>query len=75
MAFKFTISGLISLAIGLVVLAVAVPIGIGQLETANTTGWSATTLALWTLTPFVAISAVLWLLVRSAGFGGGKGEM
>jgi hypothetical protein len=51
------ISGIISLTIGLVVVA---SVYITQVKTTNTTGWTASEISLWGLLTLVGIAGILY---------------
>lgn len=64
MALKgLSIGVIISLAVGLAVLAAAVPNAITSIETANTTGWSSGTVAIWGILGLVVVAGLLLVFV------------
>jgi TRAP-type mannitol/chloroaromatic compound transport system permease small subunit len=62
--------GYILLAVGIIVLAAVVPAAITSFFAADTSGWDAGTVALWTVIPLVIVAVLLLSFFR----GSGKGE-
>ena len=60
-AASLSINAVIGLVLLVVIIAALVPVAFGQFFSANTTGWDAGTVALWTLIPL----AIAIVLVRS----------
>lgn len=68
------IGGLIVFSIAIFVAAAILPGAIDSVFDANTTGWDAGTVALWTIVPLVVVAGVLLMILRMTGVVGGRGE-
>lgn len=59
---KLDTDTVLGLVVGIIAVAVAVPIAISRLSSANTTGWSSDVVAIWDMLPIFAVLAVLVLI-------------
>ncbi len=60
------IKNIISLALGIIVLATVLPVAFDTFYTANTTAWETSVTSLWALVPLFAIIGVIVALVAVA---------
>lgn len=61
-AGKLDTDTVLGLVVGIIAVAVAIPIAIGRLSGANTTGWSTDVIAIWDMLPIFAVLAVLVMI-------------
>jgi hypothetical protein len=50
---------IVAISVGLLVAGILLPIGIGQIANANTTGWDAQTILVWGVIPVAGAVAVV----------------
>jgi len=63
---ELEVKNIISLALGIIVLAAVLPVAFDTFYTANTTAWSTSVISLWALVPLFAIIGVIVALVAVA---------
>lgn len=62
---ELTVNNVIALVVGLIVLAIMLPVAIDEISGVNTTGWSTSVAAVWDLLPIIAVLAGL-VMITSA---------
>jgi len=57
---ELTIGKIIMLVLGVYVIAALIPGAITTLSNTSTTGWDASTIALWGIIPLIVIISIVW---------------
>ena len=60
---ELSIGKIIMLVLGVYVTAALIPGAITTLTNASTTGWDASTIALWGIIPLIVIIGIVWALL------------
>lgn len=63
---QLSVGNIISLVIGLIVLAIMLPVALTELMNVNTSGWDTSVAAVWDLLPILAVLGGLVMIVGYA---------
>ena len=69
---QLSVGNIISLVIGLIVLAIMLPVALTELMDVDTTGWNASVAAVWDLLPILAVLGGLVMIVGYASMRKGR---
>jgi hypothetical protein len=70
----FSIDSVWTISFALIFLAILVPIGISQLNSADTDGWDATQVTVWGLIGVIAILVIAYSMYKQISGGSGPGR-
>ena len=69
---QLSVGNIISLVIGLIVLAIMLPVALTELMDVDTTGWATSVAAVWDLLPILAVLGGLVMIVGYASMRKGR---